>query len=74
MGGIDNKLEIIYLLLSKSWYVVCSVYETFENNSNDKFILKTNAEENSNLTELPKDATYVYGTIKFMVKQTEAFI
>lgn len=76
-GGIDNKLEIIYLVLSKSWCVVCSIYETFEKNSNDKFLLKTNVEENSNLRELPKEfshATYIYGTIKFMVKQTEAYI
>lgn len=56
---------------------MCSIYETFEKNSNDNFLLKTNVEENSNLTELPKEfshATYIYGTIKFMVIQTAAYI
>lgn len=71
------KLEIIYLVLSKSWCIVCSIYETFENNPSDKFILKTSAEENSYLAELPKEfsyATYIYGTIQFILKQTEDFI
>lgn len=56
---------------------MCSIYKTFEKNSNDNFLLKTNVEENSNFTELPKEfshATYIYGTIKFMVIQTAAYI
>lgn len=56
---------------------MCSIYETFENNPSDKFILKTSAEENSYLAELPKEfsyATYIYGTIQFILKQTEDFI
>lgn len=53
------KLEMIYLVLSKNWCVVCSIYETFENNPNEKFKLKTNAEENSYLTELPKEFSHV---------------
>lgn len=68
------KLQIIYLVLSKSWCVVSSIYETFENNPNEKFTLKTNSEENSYLTEWLKEfsqVTYIYGTINFFVKQKE---